>query len=302
MLALLGLLGAVSGCLVNIAGEGSISATSVGWSGVATRAIDGNNNGIWGGGSCYHSGNDGENTLTVALKGAMLGVKYPISQVKIHNRADTCCDQRLDGAIVYVDEEECGTVEFTEGTTVYSFDCGGIEGSSVSVYHNHQYLQVCELEIMVDEDSMPTVPEYTNAALDRPTAQSSRGWGGSASRAVDGDTNKYWSGRSCTHTAAMSGNWWTVELDNEEYVHSVIVHNRLDCCSNRIDGAQVWIETSGDYELCGTISYEAGVSVIPIECGMSGTGIKITNDNSYLTLCEVQVVALSEPPSETVDE
>jgi len=302
VLTLLGLIGSVSGCLVNIAGEGVISATSVGWSGVATRAIDGNNNGIWSGASCYHSQNAGENRLTVQLKGAaMFGVTYPISQVKIHNRADTCCDERIDGAIVYVDDEVCGTVAFTEGTMVYSFDCGGMEGSSVSVYQNGQYLQVCELEIMVDEASIPSIPEYTNAALGRPTAQSTRGWGGVSSRAVDGNTNNYWGGRSCTHTSAVSGNWWTVELDNEEYVHSVVVHNRLDCCSDRIGGAQVWLLTGDDYELCGTIAYEEGVSKISVECGMSGTAVKITNDNSYLTLCEVQVVVLSEPPSETMD-
>ena len=38
------------------------------------------------------------------------------------------------------------------------------------------------------------IPEVQNVAVGRPTAQSSTGWGGVASRAVDGDTNSIWGG------------------------------------------------------------------------------------------------------------
>lgn len=42
---------------------------------------------------------------------------------------------------------------------------------------------------------MPTnIPVFTNVALNRPAAQSSVGWGGQASRAVDGNINKMWGG------------------------------------------------------------------------------------------------------------
>ena len=47
MFVLLALLGVTAGELVNIAPDGYIGATSVGWGGNPNRAIDGNTNGIW---------------------------------------------------------------------------------------------------------------------------------------------------------------------------------------------------------------------------------------------------------------
>jgi len=294
-------IGSVSACLVKVDMEGA-TATSVGWGGVASRTIDGSINGVYGGQSCYHSQNNRENSVTAQLKGHFLGITYPISTVKVYNRMDTCCDQRIDGATVWAGDHMCGTIVFDAAKVVYEFDCDGTEASTVSVALNGEYLQVCEIEVMVDEDRIPVVPEYHNAALGRPTTQSSIGWGGASSRAVDGNANQYWGGRSCTHTGANTGNWWSVELDNEEYVNSVIVHNRMDCCQDRIDLAQVWLKRGDEYVLCGTIEYDESVSVYSIECGQWGSEVKITNDNSWLTLCEVEVIVMEEAPSEAMDE
>ena len=45
----------------------------------------------------------------------------------------------------------------------------------------------------VADDALPKIPFY-NAAVGAATTQTSTGWGGVASRAIDGNTNGQWSG------------------------------------------------------------------------------------------------------------
>jgi hypothetical protein len=49
-------------------------------------------------------------------------------------------------------------------------------------------------------------------STNKPAAQSSVAHSGSASKAVDGDTNSQFSAGSCTHTNEESSPWWTVDL------------------------------------------------------------------------------------------
>jgi len=289
---------------INVAADGTASSSSVGWGGVPSRVIDGNRNGNWGGQSCQHSaGNGGQHSVSVTLPAGDLGVKYPISFINIYNRLDACCDQKINGAMVYADEHQCGQVQFQEGKQPYQFNCGNFSAGVVSVkLSSGQSLHVCEIEVLVLEENMPkNIPVFSNVALGRPAAQSSVGWGGVAARAVDGNTNKQWGGRSCTHSSQATGNWWTVQLDQEQYIQSIKIHNRLDCCSNRINGAKVWVGRGSEWELCGDVNYD-GSSVFVIACNKYGDGVKITNDNSYLTLCEVEVLVPEEVPSEVIDE
>ena len=52
--------------------------------------------------------------------------------------------------------------------------------------------------------------------------------------------NKYFlSSGSCTHTNGAG--WWNVDLKDNYVIKSVWIKNRVDCCSNRIEGVQVWI-------------------------------------------------------------
>lgn len=314
MLSVIVLVGLVAGAMTQTSGCGPVkvemegaTSSSVGWEGVPSRAVDGNVNGVYDAGSCYHSADNKWNKVTANLKGAFLGVTYKVASVRVWNRMDTCCDDRIDGAKVWAGNHLCGTIDFDVNQVFYDFDCGGAETSTVSVSHSRQYLQVCEIEAFVAEEDIPDVPVYSNVALNRPASQSSEGWKGDAGRAVDGNTDQSYWGGSCTHTARTSGNWWTVELANEEYVHSVVVHNRQDCCADRIDNAQVWLKHEGDYQLCGTIVYDADGDgndcggVYTILCQEWGTDVKITNNWDYLTLCEVEVIALEEEPSEMMD-
>ena len=43
--------------------------------------------------------------------------------------------------------------------------------------------------------------------------------------------------------------------------------------------------------LCGTVEYVAGKTVYVVECAdQTGSVVKVTQQNNYLTLCEVEVL------------
>ena len=60
-----------------------------------------------------------------------------------------------------------------------------------------------------------------NLAKGKPTSQSSTAHGGASSRAVDGNTNSYWGGNSCSHTGYNGAQWWQVDLEKESAVKKV---------------------------------------------------------------------------------
>ena len=47
-----------------------------------------------------------------------------------------------------MDDTQCGQIQFGEGTTKYSFDCKGVEGSKVTLKHSGQYINICEMEVL----------------------------------------------------------------------------------------------------------------------------------------------------------
>ena len=72
-------------------------------------------------------------------------------------------------------------------------------------------------------------------AKGRPAFQIDEGWGGAASRAVDGNRNSDYHKKSCTHTNAnakdgKNKNWWAVDLQSDHELESVAITNRADCC------------------------------------------------------------------------
>ena len=42
---------------------------------------------------------------------------------------------------------------------------------------------------------------------------------------------------ACTHTTGPG--WWVVDLEDDYIVNKVWIKNRIDCCSDRIDGVKV---------------------------------------------------------------
>lgn len=82
---------------------------------------------------------------------------------------------------------------------------------------------------------------YQNLALYRPARQSSTGYGGVASRAVDGNTNGNFFSNSVTHTNLDQHAFWEVDLQQIGYVDRVQIANRTDCCLNRLSAFWVLV-------------------------------------------------------------
>ncbi|XP_035674439.1 uncharacterized protein LOC118414482 isoform X3 [Branchiostoma floridae] len=135
----------------------------------------------------------------------------------------------------------------------------------------------------------------TNIALNRPAAQSSDVYGGTAGRAVDGNDNPQWAGGSCTHTANGPNPWWRVDLGSSQAVGRVVVTNRKDCCSDRLEGFTVYVGDSPEVlsnPTCGGPQSVAGRGTITVSCGgLRGryVGIALKGAQRTLTLCEVKV-------------
>ncbi|XP_067323317.1 uncharacterized protein [Anolis sagrei] len=85
-----------------------------------------------------------------------------------------------------------------------------------------------------------------NLAQGRPAAQSSDyaadlGAGKAVDGNCQGDLIKY---RSCSHTKNDMNPWWYVDLGVECSITSLVVKNRGDCCSSRIDGLELRVGNS----------------------------------------------------------
>ena len=141
-----------------------------------------------------------------------------------------------------------------------------------------------------------------NHALGSFTSQSSVGWGGLASYAVDGNTNGNYFQFSCTHTQREDNPFWYVSFEPDSVsVSAVRISNRQNCCSNRLSNFEIRI---GDYygkeaaisPKCGGLHTVRGSSKV-ISCpNMVGRFLTITilGRNKFLTLCEVEVFGTSK--------
>ena len=115
--------------------------------GSSNRAVDGDTNANFNGGSCTHTLNRATDWFQVDL-----GSVQPISQVLIYHRSSSV--ERLVGASVIVSDTPdfsagnvCGTLQLEPVSTV---DCGQ-PGQYVTVAHLHEpynFLSICEIEVM----------------------------------------------------------------------------------------------------------------------------------------------------------
>ena len=60
--------------------------------------------------------------------------------------------------------------------------------------------------------------------------------GGSADRAIDGNTDGNWAVGSSTATSDRNNPWWELDLGGEFPINQITVYNRIDCCSDRLNG------------------------------------------------------------------
>lgn len=100
------------------------------------------------------------------------------------------------------------------------------------------YLQLSEVEVYGPESNV-------NLAINKPTKQSSTGWGGTSNKAVDGKRSGHYWHRTTTHTN-NHGSWWQVDLGKEYDIGKIVIYTRTDCCTNRINNSNIQlIDSSG---------------------------------------------------------
>ncbi|XP_019628635.1 PREDICTED: plasminogen-like [Branchiostoma belcheri] len=122
---------------------------------------------------------------------------------------------------------------------------------------------------------------------------------GVASLAVDGITNIYmnYGTATCTHTQEETDPSWWVDLGRSYMIDRVVIFNRMDCCSERLNPFNIHIGDSdqvsenprcgGDHQILVT------KPTVSIQCRwMAGryVGFRLTGPSRILTLCEVQVI------------
>lgn len=141
----------------------------------------------------------------------------------------------------------------------------------------------------------------TNLAQGKASSQSSTANGGSAARAVDGNTNGAWRGNSVTHTSNNTNAWWQVNLGSSYALNSIILWNRTDCCASRLSNFYVFVSSSDmtgrslnslvndstvwRYQVTGQAPAK-----LHILANVSGRYVRVQlAGTNYLSLAEVQV-------------
>ena len=131
----------------------------------------------------------------------------------------------------------------------------------------------------------------TNLALGKTAEQSSTAYGGSPSRAVDGNTSGVWNQKSVTHTSSTYQPWWQVRLGSNTDIDQIVIWNRTNCCSSRLSNFDVFV-----YNAAGSQVYKTTITSTPSPSVTINTGgvygnrvrIKLRGTNP-LSLAEVQV-------------
>uniref|UniRef100_A0A671TD71 Fucolectin tachylectin-4 pentraxin-1 domain-containing protein n=1 Tax=Sinocyclocheilus anshuiensis TaxID=1608454 RepID=A0A671TD71_9TELE len=215
---------------------------------------------------------------------------YRVSRVVVTNRND-CCTEQINGAEIRIgnslenngnNNPICAVIPDIPAGESYRYSCGGMEGRYVNLIipGNMKILTLCEVEVFGKE----------NIAINGKAVQSST-LPYEANKAID-NADLY-----CTHTETEANPWWRLDLMDLQVIQEVIVTNRIDCCFEQINGAEIRIgnslENNGNNNpICAVISsIPAGVSSTYTCNGMEGRYVNlfIPGDTKYLTLCEVQV-------------
>ncbi|XP_073692604.1 uncharacterized protein [Garra rufa] len=272
---------------VNIAEWGSADQSTLFGSWYAQNAVDRKSY------TCTHTLSQSDPWWTLDLMKA-----YSVNRVTITNRLN-CCGERINGTEIRVGNDSsdvlsnpvCAVVyDLPEGAT-YSYSCDGMEGRYVSanIPGTSKILTLCEVGVYVIFPG--------NLATGRNVTQSSTHDIWSAENAIDFNPGftKSWS--ACSSTNDESNPWWRVDLNYIYRVSRVVIRNRLDCCPERINGAEIRIgnslENNGNNNpICAVISsIPAGVSSTHVCNNMEGRYVNlfIPGDSKFVTLCEVEV-------------
>ncbi|XP_038831415.1 uncharacterized protein LOC120030157 [Salvelinus namaycush] len=227
---------------------------------------------------------------------------YRVTAVSITNRGD-CCSERLNGAEIRIgnslenngiNNPRCTVINQIPAGETNTFQCE-MQGRYVVVVvpNRNEHLTLCEVEVY----GTPAV----NVALKKVATQSSYFDHRTAQLAIDG--NKATNDVPCTHTKYDTNPWWRVDLLDVHRVTAVSITNRGDCCSERLNGAEIRIgnslENNGiNNPRCTVINQIPAGETNTFQCEMQGRYVVVVvpNRNEHLTLCEVEVYGTPAGP------
>ncbi len=133
----------------------------------------------------------------------------------------------------------------------------------------------------------------TNLAKGKPATQSTTCNSGSASRAVDGNTDGKYASNSTTHTCSNKKNpWWEVDLKKLYQVEKVIIWNRVEA-PQRLSNYKVELLDQNRQVVRNNLhGTQAGYPTSSI-LGAAGRYVRITllTSTNPLSLAEVQVIS-----------
>ncbi len=141
----------------------------------------------------------------------------------------------------------------------------------------------------------------TNWALGGVASGTPAAFGGTLSKANDGNTDGNFNNGSVTHSDGTTGSFWTVDLGSNKSVDGLAIWNRTDCCSNRLSNFNVQVKDASNAVVFSQNYYTATGYVNPFErIGTANTvqGRYVTvsllgnnlDGNGFLSLAEVQVL------------
>ncbi|XP_063045207.1 fucolectin-4-like [Engraulis encrasicolus] len=282
----------------NLALNGRATQSDTWEDGIAINAIDGNRDSNYYHGSCTATASQTNPWWRVDLR-----KEYIITSVAITNRGDGY-PERLDGAEIHIgnsltdngnENPLAGVISsIPAGRTLTLRWSNGVNGRYVNVFlpGPQKTLTLCEVEVYGY-----LTPTGENVALRGKATQSHLHLLGFAYNAIDGNRDGIWGHGSCSCTEAHLNPWWRVDLLQTHKVFSVIITNRLDGYTTRLNGAEIRIGNSLDNNginnpRCAVISsIPAGYSET-FQCnGMEGryVTVVIPGRAEFLTLCEVEV-------------
>lgn len=123
-----------------------------------------------------------------------------------------------------------------------------------------EFLHVAEVEVYEGEGAENLARRSGVTARQHSTAHD-----GVASRAIDGNRSGDYAARSVTHTEQVNNAWWEVDLGSEQDIRAIAVHNRTDCCDDRLLGAIVELSRDPCDQATRRITASRAMPVAPLD-------------------------------------
>lgn len=281
--------GTISSTNIALTGTASQSSTTGGAN--ASRAIDGNKNGAFNNGSVTHTQAESNAQWAVDLANTS-----EIDRIVIHNRTD-CCSDRLANFSVSVADEDGEIIwnQFYSNTPSPSINIDlNVTGKKVMINLVDGPLSLAEVEVFGTDPEAgnnpapPSTEAASNLALNGTALQSTTAYGGSASRAIDDNTNGNWNTGTITHTSNANNSWWQVELERTSDIEEIVLHNRTNCCSSRLSDFTVSVLDESGSVVWSQFYADTPSPSLSIPLNQAGKTVRVGLDGT-LSLAEVQV-------------